>query len=187
MISLQLAAHSMLGMLVLIVTILSVRAVASSAPTDADRGPGGRMRVIILAILALPLPSATCSQTRTIREVSQTKAVREVAFTFDDLPGVIYGEDASLKALTRVTDNLLASVKRNNVPAIGFVNEGKLHRGQDELKQRTALLQMWLDAGLDFGNHTYSHIWINDVSLEQYEKDVIRGEPILKELLSKKG
>lgn len=114
------------------------------------------------------------------------KPVREVAVTFDDLPGLIYGADASLARLTGLNERLLASIMRNNVPAIGFVNAGKLHRA-GELKQRTGLLQLWLDAGLELGNHTYSHISIDQNSLEKYEEDLINGEPVLKALLEKKG
>jgi len=111
-------------------------------------------------------------------------AVREVAVTFDDLPAT-YG-DGNLQRLRSVTTRLLEKIKANNVPAIGFVNETKLHRG-NEIKERTALLQMWLDAGLDLGNHTFSHIAIDQVPLSAYQEDVIRGEEVIRKLLTEKG
>jgi peptidoglycan-N-acetylglucosamine deacetylase len=115
---------------------------------------------------------------------SAQKTSREVAVTFDDLPAS-YG-DGDLQRLTAVTERLLDSIKRNNVPAIGFVNEGKLHR-PNQIKERTALLQRWLDAGLDLGNHTYSHIAIDQVPLTAYQEDVIRGEAVIRSLLAQKG
>jgi len=111
-------------------------------------------------------------------------AHREVAVTFDDLPSS-YG-NGDLKRLTDITTRLLQSLKSNNVPAIGFVNENKLY-ANGELKQRTALLRMWLDAGLGLGNHTFSHISIDTVPLETYKKDVIRGETVTKKLLAERG
>jgi peptidoglycan/xylan/chitin deacetylase (PgdA/CDA1 family) len=42
--------------------------------------------------------------------------------------------------------------------------------------ERAALLQSWVDAGVPLGNHTYSHIDINNVPLEKYQDDVVRGE-----------
>lgn len=115
---------------------------------------------------------------------SAQKTGREVAVTFDDLPAS-YG-DGDLQRLTAITKRLLDSIKRNNVPAIGFVNEAKLHR-PNQIKERTALLQRWLDAGLDLGNHTYSHIAIDQVPLSAYQEDVIRGETVIRSLLAEKG
>jgi peptidoglycan/xylan/chitin deacetylase (PgdA/CDA1 family) len=109
---------------------------------------------------------------------------REVAITFDDLPSA-YGND-DLKRMSDVTKHLLQNIKSNNVPAIGFVNESKLHR-RGELNARTALLRMWLEAGLELGNHTFSHINIDNVPLDAYEKDVVRGETVIRRLLAEKG
>ena len=32
---------------------------------------------------------------------------------------------------------------------------------------------MWLDAGAELGNHTWSHPDLNQVSLEEYEKQIL--------------
>lgn len=109
---------------------------------------------------------------------------RAIAVTFDDLPSA-YGND-DLKRMSEVTKTLLRKIKANNVPAIGFVNESKLH-GRGEMNARTALLRMWLDAGLELGNHTFSHINMDNVPLGAYEKDVIRGETVTRRLLAERG
>ena len=106
---------------------------------------------------------------------------REVAVTFDDLPAL-----GPLIQMRSITERLLKTISSNKIPAIGFVNEGKLHVAGEQ-EERTALLQMWLDAGLELGNHTYSHINMDQVSLAAYEEDVIRGEPITRQLMNHKG
>jgi len=106
---------------------------------------------------------------------------REVAVTFDDLP-MVYG---SLQSERRLTKKLLQSIKSNNVPAIGFVNEGKLN-ARGEIDERTKLLQRWLDEGLELGNHTFSHISLEKASIQEYQKDVISGERVTRMLLNRK-
>ncbi|HEX8353367.1 MAG TPA: polysaccharide deacetylase family protein [Pyrinomonadaceae bacterium] len=109
-------------------------------------------------------------------------ARREVAVTFDDLPAP-YGE---LEDLRRITTRLLESVRRNRVPAIGFVNERKLYR-RGEMDARTELLRAWLDAGLELGNHTFSHLNLQRSPLEEYKDDVLRGETVTRMLLTERG
>jgi peptidoglycan/xylan/chitin deacetylase (PgdA/CDA1 family) len=111
-----------------------------------------------------------------------TTSRREVAVTFDDLP-TPYGE---LEDMRRVTTRLLESVRRNQVPAVGFVNERKLYR-RGEMDARTDLLRAWLDAGLELGNHTFSHPNLQKMPLEEYKDDVLRGETVTRMLLAERG
>jgi peptidoglycan/xylan/chitin deacetylase (PgdA/CDA1 family) len=46
---------------------------------------------------------------------------------------------------------------------------------------------MWLDAGLELGNHTYSHRDLNTMPLDQFQADVLRGEAVTRTLLKEKG
>jgi peptidoglycan/xylan/chitin deacetylase (PgdA/CDA1 family) len=76
------------------------------------------------------------------------------------------------------------------VPAVGFVNEDKLvvdGEGLAEREARIGLLKMWLDAGLELRNHTFSHPDFNKTPLEDFEANVVRGEPVLLSLLSDRG
>jgi peptidoglycan/xylan/chitin deacetylase (PgdA/CDA1 family) len=107
---------------------------------------------------------------------------REVAVTFDDLPA----PQGDLEEMRRITSRLLESVKRNSVPAVGFVNEGKLYR-RGEMDARTELLRAWLDAGLELGNHTFSHLNLQRATLEEYKDDVLRGETVTRMLLGERG
>ena len=107
-----------------------------------------------------------------------------MAVTIDDLP--INGVDPGLVGLTSLNDRLLAAVKRHGVPAVGFVNESKLYR-TGEVDDRVALLQAWLDQGLELGNHTYSHPSFNKVGRAAFEEEVMRGETVTRLLLEPRG
>jgi peptidoglycan/xylan/chitin deacetylase (PgdA/CDA1 family) len=115
---------------------------------------------------------------------------RQIAITFDDLPSVPTHDVKELRALTT---KLIETLKRNKVPAIGFVNEGKLHQRSgaqaqpDDVEARTAVLKLWVDAGFELGNHTYSHLDMFSSSAEKFERDLIAGEQITKKLLAAKG
>jgi peptidoglycan/xylan/chitin deacetylase (PgdA/CDA1 family) len=39
------------------------------------------------------------------------------------------------------------------------------------------ILDVWLDAGADLGNHSYSHKNLNNVTLDEFTADIARGEP----------
>ena len=141
-----------------------------------------KISIVVLSVCfgVIVVPAIAFAQSRN----PNLNVHREVAVTFDDLPSANTNDD--LKRMSEVTKELLKKIRSNNVPAIGFVNEGKLHGG-GELNARTALLRMWLDAGLELGNHTFSHINMDNVPLGAYEKDVIRGETVTRRLLAEKG
>lgn len=132
---------------------------------------------IALICLALGSLSLAAAQNRPPGEKSR----REVAVTFDDLPGAPRNQP-----VFEINRKLVESLTRHRIPAVGFVNERKLYvRGETDA--RIALLRMWLDAGLELGNHTFSHIQIDSASLAEYKEDVIRGETVTSMLLREKG
>ena len=108
---------------------------------------------------------------------------RAMAVTVDDLPALPSSDVAEMR---RITDGVLAALRRHQVTAVGFVNENKLEP-LGERAERLALLRSWLEAGHDLGNHTYSHPDLQRVPLEEYERDVLRGEPGIRELLAARG
>ena len=111
--------------------------------------------------------------------------VRQMAVTIDDLPVVSTRRD--LKNRQTITKRLLAHIKKANVPAIGFVNENKLYNIDERDEKQIDLLRMWLAAGLELGNHTFSHRSLNAIRLDDYQLDLLKGETITKELLASQG
>ncbi len=110
---------------------------------------------------------------------------RTIAITIDDLPVVSTRGD--LKNRQTITKNLLGHIRKAKVPAIGFVNENKLYKDSERDEAQIALLKMWLDAGLELGNHTFSHRSLNAIELKDYQEDLLKGETITKELLAAHG
>jgi peptidoglycan/xylan/chitin deacetylase (PgdA/CDA1 family) len=114
-------------------------------------------------------------------------ATRAVAITFDDLPDINAGFE-SVSEQEAITARLLAALRRSSVPAIGFVNEDKL---ADENEQpdprRVALIERWLDGGFEIGNHTFSHQDLNEVGVDGFEVDVVRGETVIRPMVEKRG
>jgi peptidoglycan-N-acetylglucosamine deacetylase len=114
---------------------------------------------------------------------ARVAAAEDVALTFDDLPTLALTRSFAYADLTTV--KLLDGLRRNGIPATGFVNEGKLE-GTDK-PARIALLESWLDAGMDLGNHSYSHLSLNKTPLDAYIADVARGGIVTAALLKSHG
>lgn len=109
-----------------------------------------------------------------------------MAITIDDLPTAsVLGND--IASAERTTRALVGALTRRGVPAIGFVNEGKLRSNDTVDPRRVALLQQWLDAGLDLGNHTFGHPDLHRTPLAQFEREVLDGERVTRTLLAKRG
>src|SRR5918912_191371 len=135
---------------------------------------------IVIAALSLTAPLASYSSQAQTRMPS---VHREVAVTIDDLPAPPAGMPADdAVTLRENTVKLLKSITANKVPVVGFVNEGKI-AGREDSAERAAVLQLWLDAGLELGNHTFSHPSLQRRPVAEYEQNVIRGETLLKSLL----
>jgi peptidoglycan/xylan/chitin deacetylase (PgdA/CDA1 family) len=82
-----------------------------------------------------------------------------------------------------INSRIVSTFHDQKIPAVGFVNEKKLYK-QGEVDARIKSLAMWLDAGLELGNHTYSHTSLNRAGLRAFEDDVLQGENVTRLLLA---
>jgi peptidoglycan-N-acetylglucosamine deacetylase len=110
------------------------------------------------------------------------KPDRQVAITIDDLPAGM-ADHLPAADITAMTTKLLSTLRDQKVPVVGFVNEKKLYK-PGEVDERIKALQMWLDYGFELGNHTFSHMSLNQVGLKAWEDDVIQGETVTRMLLA---
>jgi len=143
---------------------------------------------LIVGATALVLFSPVGAPTSAVAQEAATKAERKVAVTIDDLPGVGIpdSERCDFEALARYAGELLATLTTHAVPATGFVTEGNLC---DEIpsERLRELLGMWLDAGMELGNHTYSHPDLNRTATALFKEDIVRGEGALRRVLDERN
>jgi peptidoglycan-N-acetylglucosamine deacetylase len=107
---------------------------------------------------------------------------RQVAITIDDLPAAS-ANSMSGATISEMTSKLLSTLRDQKVPAVGFVNERKLYKF-GEVDDRIRALRTWLDYGFELGNHTFSHLSLNQVGLQAWEYDVVQGENVTRMLLA---
>jgi peptidoglycan/xylan/chitin deacetylase (PgdA/CDA1 family) len=99
----------------------------------------------------------------------------DVAVTVDDLTA--HGTLPKGATRTGIAASYLATLKAHGVPeAYGFVNAKRI--GEEPASE--AVLDLWRTAGYPLGNHTYSHMNIDQApSLEAWLADVRAGEPAI--------
>ena len=115
---------------------------------------------------------------------AQAPAGRRVSITIDD--GPVVNEMKDLGNFQRITNGLVGSFQIEKVPVTLFVNEAQLNvPGQRDA--RAAVVEQWLNAGFDVGNHAYSHKSASNVPVDEFTDDVIKGEVIIRPMLEGRG
>ncbi len=109
---------------------------------------------------------------------------RAVALTFDDLP--LTSEACEAAVAREVTEKILEALAEAEAPAVGFVNASRTC-GEPSPALRDAVLEAWLDAGHDLGNHTWSHPDLERTPLAAYLEDVDKGAVPVDSLLELRG
>lgn len=99
---------------------------------------------------------------------------QQIAFTWDDLPA--HSSLPPGQTRVQIARQIIAAMKAAGMPpAYGFIN------GAKTLQEPLAIpvLQDWRDAGLLLGNHTWSHMNLNQSSLADWQADVLKNEAML--------
>ena len=137
--------------------------------------------VLFISVFFFAISFSTFSQTDSINYIN-----KKVAVTFDDLPfnraRLVSNEEMKLWI-----EKLISKIKSERIPAVAFVNENKLEVDGKRDSERVSILKLWLDSGVELGNHTFSHKSGNRVPIEEYEEDILKGERTIKELLATKN
>ena len=107
-------------------------------------------------------------------------AAQKLAITIDDLP--VNGLLPPGVTRVDIARDTIAVLKKYHVPPVyGFINAKKLEGNADGAEA----LKLWA-AAEPFGNHTYTHIDLEQNTAEAFERDLEQNEPAL-ELLAKPG
>jgi peptidoglycan/xylan/chitin deacetylase (PgdA/CDA1 family) len=103
---------------------------------------------------------------------------QQMAITFDDLPA--HGEKPAGITRLEIVQSILTTLKQEQMPpTYGFMN-GKR---REEDGSSLAVLKAWRAAGQPLGNHTWAHEDFNKETPEQFEAEVAKVEPLLKQLM----
>jgi lysophospholipase L1-like esterase len=98
----------------------------------------------------------------------------KIAITFDDLPA--HGPLAPGETRMEVISKIIAALRDANLPpTYGFVNGSQAQ----EQPATAGVLEAWHSAGNALGNHSWSHMNLNQRSLEDFRQDVARDEALL--------
>jgi peptidoglycan/xylan/chitin deacetylase (PgdA/CDA1 family) len=137
---------------------------------------GQRVAIVIPMLAAVMLASPI---------TAQNAPQRAVALTFDDLPAVTTRHDSATYEF--ITSGILATLVRERAPATGFVIERLLFVDGRLDPMRVNALSRWLAAGMELGNHTYSHRSLHQTETTEYLQDIARGDTVLRQLLAERG
>jgi len=146
-------------------------------------------RLPAVALAAALLPAAACAAPSP--EVDEPAAAdkeepRRMAITVDDLPVAPPGRHTTAQQ-AEITEGLLAVLAEHDAPAVGMVNESKLEVDGAVDPHRVALLESWLEAGHELGNHGHAHLDLHRVDPEAWMADVLRGERVTRPLVEGRG
>lgn len=100
----------------------------------------------------------------------------EVALTIDDLP--VHGPIPPGETPQSVAIGVIGALRSTHVPAYGFVNAHWTAERPDTL----AVLKAWRAAGLQLGNHSWSHRHLSEMTVAEFETELARDEPVLRQV-----
>lgn len=129
---------------------------------------------LALAALFLGLTPAACTTMQPIQQHRQGSF--KVAITIDDVP-ILDPLPPGVTALD-VNRQMVDAIKTARVTGVsGFVNGA---RGENP--EFVAALNLWRNAGILLGNHTWSHPNLNGQTVEAFQEEIARNEPLLNSL-----
>jgi peptidoglycan/xylan/chitin deacetylase (PgdA/CDA1 family) len=144
---------------------------------------------LVLAAVAFVVMLASAPGQAPSASTDQPKQDRRIAITVDDLPGAVPGSDkavGNLRDLQHYNRAIIKVLQEHNAPAVGLVIGNKMEV-PGERDARAGILNEWVKAGFDLGNHTYSHLHFKDMTLEQFEDDTLRGDVVTRAVLAANG
>jgi peptidoglycan/xylan/chitin deacetylase (PgdA/CDA1 family) len=113
-----------------------------------------------------------------IAAMTGVSTAQKLAITMDDLP--LNGMLPAGVTREETTRNVLAILKKRRVPPVyGFLNSKKIEGSADGAEA----LKLWA-AAEPVGNHTYSHMNLEENLAEAFERDIEQNEPALELLAS---
>jgi peptidoglycan/xylan/chitin deacetylase (PgdA/CDA1 family) len=106
----------------------------------------------------------------------------KVALTFDDLP--LNGMLPAGKQRSDFARDTVAVLRKHRIPpSYGFVVAQQLEGDPDA----ALALRIWAEAGHPLASHTYNHLDLTKNSAEDFQREILRNEPVLELLMPPDG
>ncbi|HZM16237.1 MAG TPA: SgcJ/EcaC family oxidoreductase [Candidatus Krumholzibacteria bacterium] len=143
-----------------------------------------RLRLLLSLSLGSLLPAAggalALRPARAEAEPAARGAVpRPLLVTVDDLPVASPGQHRDPDERERITRELLAVLAKHRIRAVGLVTWSNVHGPRDR-----RLLEQWLEAGHELGNHSDRHLDYTATDTTAYIADVESGRKELAAFLA---
>ena len=105
-------------------------------------------------------------------------SAQQMAITFDDLPA--HGEKPAAMTRLQIINSILDTLKREKLPPVyGFINGERI----EESPSTEDVLKAWRAAGQPLASHTWSHPNLESITVEEFEADILKNEPLLKKYM----
>ncbi len=134
--------------------------------------------VVLLALAACERPPEPEPAVREVPALADTVPAEEsfagmLAVTIDDLPWV--GTLPPGESREQATRRLLDGLREHDAIATGFVDCDRVQAG-------TPVLRLWIDAGMQLGNHGAAHLDLNEAPVQAWIDEARRCHDFLQEL-----
>jgi peptidoglycan/xylan/chitin deacetylase (PgdA/CDA1 family) len=132
---------------------------------------------ILMGLLVVCTASGSRGQTAPATQTAvQLDPHPTVSLTFDDLPAA--GSLPPGENRSRIATALTAELKAAHLEgSYGFVNAVRLENDPDAQQA----LHIWLNAGMNAGNHTWSHLSLTEHTAEEFDREIAQNEAALSE------
>jgi peptidoglycan-N-acetylglucosamine deacetylase len=123
---------------------------------------------------------AACLATAACATAQQPGTAPAIAITIDDLP--VHGPYPRGESAMTATREILAALKAEQVEAYGFLNA----RWTEQDSSTTEPLTAWVAARQPLANHGFGHGHLSEMSAAEFEQELVKNEPLLKQLSGSK-
>ncbi len=140
--------------------------------------PIKKILTLLLIVSLLPL-LGSCGTARKALRKRFGKNQKQVAITIDDLPFANMNQFITDELKKKMFMRFLDEVKKYDVKVAGFLIGSHYSPDWDKYLIR------WIKDGHTLGNHTYSHLNSNEVTGDEYVRDIGRCDSVLKIIFDK--
>ena len=106
--------------------------------------------------------------------ISCSAQEKRVALTFDDLP--VAGR-ATTQEAPLINTAILKALRAHHAPAVGFVIGERAEQLAPALRHE--ILHSWTEGSFELGNHTYSHLDLDEITVAQFKEELDKGQAVI--------